>query len=87
MADAEKTGTTNSSILRHSAAVVVLGLGLLVGMGGWAAFAKLAGAVVATGRVVVEGNSKKSSIFPAASSVRSMSSKATGSRLVRFCYG
>lgn len=42
MADAEKTGTTNSSILRHSAAVVVLGLGLLVGMGGWAAFAKLA---------------------------------------------
>jgi membrane fusion protein len=39
--------------------VVVLALGLLVGLGGWAAFAKLAGAVVATGRVVVEGNSKK----------------------------
>ncbi len=59
MAETEKAGTTNSSIIRHSTAVVVLGLGLLVGMGGWAAFAKLAGAVVATGRVVVEGNSKK----------------------------
>lgn len=59
MVEAEKPGMTNVSILRHSTAVVVLALGLLVGLGGWAAFAKLAGAVVATGRVVVEGNSKK----------------------------
>ncbi|EPR21543.1 MULTISPECIES: HlyD family type I secretion periplasmic adaptor subunit [Agrobacterium tumefaciens complex] len=59
MVEAEKPGMTNTSILRHSTAVVVLALGLLVGLGGWAAFAKLAGAVVATGRVVVEGNSKK----------------------------
>jgi membrane fusion protein len=59
MVEAEKSGMTNASILRHSTAVVVLALGLLVGLGGWAAFAKLAGAVVATGRVVVEGNSKK----------------------------
>ncbi|SNB68908.1 MULTISPECIES: HlyD family type I secretion periplasmic adaptor subunit [unclassified Agrobacterium] len=59
MVEAEKPGMTNASILRHSTAVVVLALGLLVGLGGWAAFAKLAGAVVATGRVVVEGNSKK----------------------------
>ncbi|CVI16278.1 exported hypothetical protein [Agrobacterium tumefaciens str. B6] len=78
MVEAEKPGMTNASILRHSTAVVVLALGLLVGLGGWAAFAKLAGAVVATGRVVVEGNSKKSSIFPAASSARSMSPKVTG---------
>ncbi|MCZ4432481.1 HlyD family type I secretion periplasmic adaptor subunit [Agrobacterium sp. SOY23] len=59
MAEAEKAGMTNPSIVRHSAAVIVLALGLLVGLGGWAALAKLAGAVVATGRVVVEGNSKK----------------------------
>ncbi|UXT23353.1 HlyD family type I secretion periplasmic adaptor subunit [Agrobacterium tumefaciens] len=59
MVEAEKPGMTNASILKHSTAVVVLALGLLVGLGGWAAFAKLAGAVVATGRVVVEGNSKK----------------------------
>lgn len=59
MVEAEKPGMTNASILRHSTAVVVLALGLLVGLGGWAAFAKLAGAVVATGRVIVEGSSKK----------------------------
>ncbi|CVI56981.1 exported hypothetical protein [Agrobacterium deltaense NCPPB 1641] len=87
MVEAEKSGMTNASILRHSTAVVVLALGLLVGLGGWAAFAKLAGAVVATGRVVVEGNSKKSSIFPVASSVRSMLPKVTGSRPVRCCCG
>lgn len=59
MAEIKKTGLTHASIAKHSAAVIVLAIGLLVGLGGWAALAKLAGAVVATGRVVVEGNSKK----------------------------
>ncbi|CUX34244.1 MAG TPA: HlyD family type I secretion periplasmic adaptor subunit [Agrobacterium sp.] len=59
MAETKKAGLTHASIAKHSAAVIVLAIGLLVGLGGWAALAKLAGAVVATGRVVVEGNSKK----------------------------
>lgn len=59
MGEQEKAGVTHASLIRHSAAVMVLAIGLLVGLGGWAAMAKLAGAVVATGRVVVEGNSKK----------------------------
>ncbi|KAA3501439.1 HlyD family type I secretion periplasmic adaptor subunit [Rhizobium rhizogenes] len=59
MVEQEKAGVTNASLVKHSAAVMVLAIGLLVGLGGWAAMAKLAGAVVATGRVVVEGNSKK----------------------------
>lgn len=59
MAEIKQASTTNASILTHSAAVIFLAIGLLVGLGGWAALAKLAGAVVASGRVVVEGNSKK----------------------------
>lgn len=59
MVEGEKTGVTKTSIVKHSTAVVVLAAGLLFGLGGWAALAKLSGAVVATGRVVVEGNSKK----------------------------
>ncbi len=59
MAEIKKAGLTHASIAKHSAAVIILAIGLLVGLGGWAALAKLAGAVVATGRVVVEGNSKK----------------------------
>lgn len=59
MAEMKQASTTNASILTHSAAVILLAIGLLVGLGGWAALAKLAGAVVASGRVVVEGNSKK----------------------------
>lgn len=59
MVEQEKAGVTNASLVKHSLAVMVLAIGLLVGLGGWAAMAKLAGAVVATGRVVVEGNSKK----------------------------
>ncbi len=59
MVEGEKTGVTKTSIAKHSTAVVVLAAGLLFGLGGWAALAKLSGAVVATGRVVVEGNSKK----------------------------
>ncbi|TQN58878.1 HlyD family type I secretion periplasmic adaptor subunit [Agrobacterium tumefaciens] len=59
MAEIKQASTTNASILTHSAAVILLAIGLLVGLGGWAALAKLAGAVVASGRVVVEGNSKK----------------------------
>lgn len=59
MAEMKQANTTNASILTHSAAVILLAIGLLVGLGSWAALAKLAGAVVASGRVVVEGNSKK----------------------------
>ncbi|KJF72250.1 HlyD family type I secretion periplasmic adaptor subunit [Agrobacterium arsenijevicii] len=59
MAEGEKNGVTKTSIVKHSTAVIVLAAGLLFGLGGWAALAKLSGAVVATGRVVVEGNSKK----------------------------
>ncbi|MDZ7926346.1 MAG: HlyD family type I secretion periplasmic adaptor subunit [Agrobacterium sp.] len=59
MAEEAKNGVTKTSIVKHSTAVVVLAVGLLFGLGGWAALAKLSGAVVASGRVVVEGNSKK----------------------------
>ena len=37
----------------------VILLGLILGVGGWAAYAKFSGAVIASGSLVVDGNSKK----------------------------
>ena len=51
--------TSLRSIHRHLAVTAVLAIGLLGGLGGWAATSELAGAVIAPGVLVVESNVKK----------------------------
>ena len=46
-------------LAKHIAAVVLLALGLVVGVFGWAMTTELSSAVIASGRVIVEGNTKK----------------------------
>ncbi|MGI9412281.1 MAG: HlyD family type I secretion periplasmic adaptor subunit, partial [Hyphomicrobiales bacterium] len=51
--------STSSSLRRYQIIGFALLLGLTVGLGGWAALASISGAVIASGQVVVESNSKK----------------------------
>jgi HlyD family secretion protein len=53
------TSPTRRSMRRHLVAAIVVVLVLVVGVGGWAATAVIAGAVVASGSVVVDSNVKK----------------------------
>jgi len=46
------------SLRRHFLMVAALSIALVVGIGGWATTTELASAVIAPGRVVIEGNSK-----------------------------
>ena len=50
---------TASSLKRYQIIGFVLLFSLTIGLGGWAAFASISGAVIASGQVVVESNSKK----------------------------
>ncbi|WP_375455448.1 HlyD family type I secretion periplasmic adaptor subunit [uncultured Methylobacterium sp.] len=49
----------HGSIRRHLALALGLGTALVVGVGGWAAFTDIAGAVIAPGQLVVESDVKK----------------------------
>jgi HlyD family secretion protein len=53
------TSATRRSMRRHLVAAIVIVSVLVVGVGGWAATAVIAGAVVASGSVVVDSNVKK----------------------------
>jgi HlyD family secretion protein len=53
------TSATRRSMRRHLVAAIVVVSVLVVGVGGWAATAVIAGAVVASGSVVVDSNVKK----------------------------
>ena len=47
-------GEARPAIARHLAAATVLSLILVVGIGGWATFTEISGAVIAPGQLVVE---------------------------------
>lgn len=47
------------SLRRHITFVSVMGIALVGGLGGWAAFAKLSNAVVGEGTVIIDDNAKK----------------------------
>ncbi|KQY33912.1 MULTISPECIES: HlyD family type I secretion periplasmic adaptor subunit [Rhizobium/Agrobacterium group] len=51
--------SSHRSLGRHIAAVSLLGIALVVGVGGWAMTTELSSAIVASGTVVVENNVKK----------------------------
>ena len=51
--------TAHQSIRRHLSVAVGLGLALVVGVGGWATFTQISGAVIAPGQLVVESDVKK----------------------------
>lgn len=51
--------TAQGSIRRHLALGVALGAVLVVGVGGWATFTQISGAVIAPGQLVVESDVKK----------------------------
>lgn len=51
--------TAHGSIRRHLAAAVAVGTVLVVGIGGWATFTMISGAVIASGQLVVESDVKK----------------------------
>lgn len=51
--------TAQGSIRRHLALSVALGALLVVGVGGWATFTQISGAVIAPGQLVVESDVKK----------------------------
>ncbi|MGU3540970.1 HlyD family type I secretion periplasmic adaptor subunit [Methylobacterium sp. A54F] len=59
MLDPGPDAPARASIRRHLAAALGLGLALVVGLGGWAAFTDIAGAVIAPGQLVVESDVKK----------------------------
>lgn len=52
-------GEARPAIARHLAAATVLSLILVVGIGGWATFTEISGAVIAPGQLVVESDVKK----------------------------
>jgi HlyD family secretion protein len=52
-------GTAHGSIRRHLAVAVGLSAALVVGVGGWATFTMISGAVIAPGQLVVESDVKK----------------------------
>lgn len=54
-----KSGTTSTAIRRHLQLGGALCVLLIVGVGGWAATATLAGAIIAPASVVVETDVKK----------------------------
>ena len=54
-----KSISSHRSLGRHIAAVSLLGIALVVGVGGWAMTTELSSAIVASGTVVVENNVKK----------------------------
>ncbi|GBU18777.1 MULTISPECIES: HlyD family type I secretion periplasmic adaptor subunit [Methylobacterium] len=51
--------TAHASIRRHLALSIGLGTALVVGVGGWATFTQISGAVIAPGQLVVESDVKK----------------------------
>ena len=57
--DRKKRMSTSGSLRKFQVFGLVVLLLLTGGMGGWAAYASIAGAVVASAQVVVESNSKK----------------------------
>ncbi|MCJ2075430.1 HlyD family type I secretion periplasmic adaptor subunit [Methylobacterium sp. E-016] len=52
-------GSTQASIRRHLGLSLALGTVLVIGVGGWATFTDIAGAVIAPGQLVVESDVKK----------------------------
>jgi HlyD family secretion protein len=56
---ANKSATASASIRRHVLAGSVIVAVLVIGFGGWAATAQIAGALIAEGTVVVDSNIKK----------------------------
>ncbi|URK86956.1 HlyD family type I secretion periplasmic adaptor subunit [Rhizobium sp. RCAM05350] len=57
--NAAKPISSHRSLGRHIAAVTILGIALVGGVGGWAMTTELSSAIVASGTVVVENNVKK----------------------------
>ncbi|HEX8375105.1 MAG TPA: biotin/lipoyl-binding protein, partial [Geminicoccaceae bacterium] len=51
--------TAHGSIRRHLAIAVGVSTALVVGVGGWAVFTMISGAVIAPGQLVVESDVKK----------------------------
>ena len=59
MSNIDQRSHVSRSIRKHLVAGLAAGVALLVGVGGWAATTNLAGAVVASGHLVVDSYSKK----------------------------
>ena len=59
LAGALQRPTAQGSIRRHLAAAIGIGVVLVVGIGGWATFTQISGAVIAPGQLVVESDVKK----------------------------
>ncbi|WP_373322597.1 biotin/lipoyl-binding protein, partial [Methylobacterium cerastii] len=58
-APARSAPSAQASIRRHLAVALGLGVALVVGVGGWATFTQISGAVIAPGQLVVESDVKK----------------------------
>ncbi|WP_027172915.1 HlyD family type I secretion periplasmic adaptor subunit [Methylobacterium sp. 10] len=56
---AQIRSTANGSIRRHLAAAIGVGAVLVIGVGGWATFTMISGAVIAPGQLMVESDVKK----------------------------
>ena len=59
MSNIDQRSHVSRSIRKHLVAGLAAGVALLAGVGGWAATTNLAGAVVASGHLVVDSYSKK----------------------------
>ncbi|CAA2104479.1 Type I secretion system membrane fusion protein PrsE [Methylobacterium bullatum] len=59
LAPAQIRPTANGSIRRHLAAAIGVGAVLVIGIGGWATFTMISGAVIAPGQLMVESDVKK----------------------------
>lgn len=70
MSNTEQRAHVSRSIRTHLLAGLAAGVALLAGVGGWAATTNLAGAVVASGHLVVDSYSKKVQRRAAASSAK-----------------
>ena len=59
MSNIDRRSHVSRSIRKHLVAGLAAGVALLAGVGGWAATTNLAGAVVASGHLVVDSYTKK----------------------------